>query len=75
VVLRLGELLDVSVSGRLVDVSSSGFRVRHGSRALATGQIVEFAYENAAGRARVAWTTILGEHVESGFLIIGFEPD
>src|SRR5689334_12710483 len=60
----------VSVLGEMVDVNSSGFRARHGFQPLGSGHIVKFAYGSVKGRARVVWTRILSDHVESGFLIL-----
>ncbi len=60
----------VDVVGRLVDVSKSGFRMEHACASLSTGQIVEFSHGEAAGRARVMWKRILGDKVESGFLVV-----
>lgn len=62
-----------TVSGHLVDIAKSGFRAQHHSPALLPGHIVEFDLAGVNGRARVVWTRILAEHVESGFLILG--PD
>jgi len=59
-----------TITGRLIDVSSSGFRAHHGCRPLASGNLVEFEYGSAKGRARVIWTQILEDNVESGFLIL-----
>ena len=70
VTLRLFGAVPTSIPGHLVDTASTGFRACHGARTLVTGQIVEFDYEGSHGRARVAWTRILGEEVESGFLIL-----
>lgn len=55
---------------RLVDVSPSGFRARHGCTALSAGQEVRFRHAWAAGVAVVVWNRILGDNVESGFLIV-----
>jgi len=60
----------ISVPGEMVDINSNGFRARHGFQALGSGHIVEFAYGSVEGRARVVWTRILSDHVESGFLIL-----
>ena len=60
----------MSVLGEMVDINSSGFRARHGFQPLGSGHIVEFAYGSVEGRARVVWTRILSDHVESGFLIL-----
>jgi hypothetical protein len=59
-----------AVSGQLMDIAKSGFRAQHRSPALLPGHIVEFEFAGVNGRARVVWTRILGEHVESGFLIL-----
>ena len=55
--------------GQLVDVSASGFRMAHECAALTAGQYVEFAHVEAKGRARVVWTRILDDAVESGFVL------
>ena len=44
--------------------------IRHSHQPLGSGHIVEFAYGSVKGRARVVWTRILSDHVESGFLIL-----
>lgn len=53
-----------------MDVSPSGFRITHGYTSLAAGQIVEFSHMESSGTARVMWNRILGERVETGFLIV-----
>lgn len=70
VTLRLPGIVPTHLLGHLADTTSTGFRASHGARNLVTGQIVEFDFEGGHGRARVAWTRILGEEVESGFLIL-----
>ena len=59
-----------SVPGQMLDINSGGFRARHSFQALVSGHIVEFAYGRQRGRARVVWTRILGDQVESGFIIL-----
>jgi hypothetical protein len=59
----------LEIQGRLMDVSASGFRMAHEYPALQAGQIVEFAYPAAKGRARVMWTRIADARVETGFLV------
>jgi hypothetical protein len=59
-----------SVPGEMLDIHSGGFRARHSFQALVSGHIVEFAYGRQRGRARVVWTRILGDQVESGFMIL-----
>ena len=58
------------IQGRLVDVSASGFRMAHDCSALTAGQYVTFAHVEAKGRARVVWTRILKDSVESGFVLL-----
>ena len=57
------------IQGRLVDVSASGFRMAHECTVLTAGQYVKFAHVEAKGRARVVWTRIAAEAVESGFVV------
>jgi hypothetical protein len=57
------------IQGRMVDVSGSGFRMAHDCSALTAGQYVTFAHVEARGRARVVWTRILEDSVESGFVV------
>jgi hypothetical protein len=57
------------IQGRLVDVSASGFRMAHDCAGLTAGQYVAFAHVEAKGRARVVWTRILDDSVESGFVV------
>jgi len=59
------------VHGRLIDRSGSGFRVVHEFAGLTCGQMVQFRMPPSfTGRARVVWTRIAGQHVESGFFIV-----
>jgi PilZ domain len=58
------------VSGRLVDISTSGFRVAHSFTQLGTGETVRFRHPSGSGKARVVWNRIMGEIVETGFLIV-----
>jgi hypothetical protein len=57
------------IQGRLVDVSTNGFRMTHAYVALEAGQIVDFSHSEATGRARVVWNRIAGVRVETGFLV------
>jgi hypothetical protein len=61
----------LEIEGRLVDISSSGFRMSHEFSGLPAGQIVEFSHPQAAGRARVIWNRISNANVETGFLVLG----
>ncbi|HEV7394639.1 MAG TPA: PilZ domain-containing protein [Burkholderiales bacterium] len=58
-----------NIQGKLVDVSASGFRMEHDCAELTAGQYVAFTHIEARGRARVVWTRILDDSVESGFVI------
>ena len=58
------------VLGKVLDRSAGGFRAQHDCSRLTCGQIVEFRLTSSSGLARVVWTRILGERVESGFLIL-----
>ena len=60
----------LEIDGTLIDVSSSGFRMKHGCQSLRSGQVVEFAHVEAKGRARVIWNRILDGGVETGFLLL-----
>ncbi len=56
--------------GTLVDSSSNGFRSRHDCPFLTSGQLVYFKFGRRKGTARVVWTRIMGNQVESGFTIL-----
>jgi hypothetical protein len=62
-----------AVSGELMDIATSGFRAQHRAPTLRPGDIVEFERAGGKGLARVVWTRIMGEQVESGFLILAEE--
>ncbi len=70
VVLCLEQLEPILIWGELRDVSSDGFRVRHQHMALCTGQQVSFHHADAEGLAEVVWNRVLGDRVESGFVIL-----
>ena len=59
-----------SVHAQMLDINSGGFRARHTFQALVSGHIVKYAYGRQRGRARVVWTRILGDQLESGFMIL-----
>ena len=63
-----------NVPGQMMDINSSGFRARHSFQTLGSGHIVDFDYGGLQGRARVVWTRILGDQVESGFMILPGGP-
>ncbi len=56
--------------GSLIDLSLGGFRILHDCPSLESGAIVEFSHSAGAGRARVMWNRVLGNGIETGFLVI-----
>jgi PilZ domain len=65
-----------AVTGRLVDVSRSGFRAVHGSQELTPGRVIRFHYDDRdsgtrrSGWARVVWSRVQEPMVESGCYIV-----
>lgn len=68
--LRLSEESNGNFEGRLLDISSTGFRVRHAHSQLRSGQECDFTLPGSSGKARVVWNRITPEHIETGFLIL-----
>jgi hypothetical protein len=60
----------LEIDGRLIDVSTHGFRMAHVCQSLHSGQVVEFTHVEAAGNAQVMWNRILAGGVETGFRIV-----
>lgn len=58
------------VQGSLLDISAHGFRAAHSFSGLTCGQDVVFEHEGRQGRARVAWTRVTQDGVESGFFVL-----
>jgi hypothetical protein len=59
------------VQGRVVDHSANGFRVEHTFAGLSCGQMVRCRFDDSSPRtARVVWTRVHGERVESGFFVL-----
>lgn len=59
------------VRGQLVDRSAGGFRAEHDCSELTSGQVVRFRIgASARGQARVVWTRIQEDRVETGFVIL-----
>ena len=56
-----GTLVEASV----LDLSAHGFRAAHRCRELAAGQTVAFEHKRASGRARVMWTSIMGDQFKT----------
>jgi hypothetical protein len=73
VTLRLNEDYQVAFEGRLMDISASGFRVRHANSHLRSGQECDFSLPGTRGRARVVWNRITTGFIETGFLILTHE--
>ncbi|OLB28725.1 MAG: hypothetical protein AUH13_18555 [Acidobacteria bacterium 13_2_20CM_58_27] len=63
------DLRSSPIRASLIDLSASGFRASHASKELCSDQEVTFFHDEGEGRARVVWTRIVGQSVESGFLI------
>ncbi|HVO97146.1 MAG TPA: PilZ domain-containing protein [Bryobacteraceae bacterium] len=58
------------IAGKLMDVSPSGFRMKHECTSLRSGQVVEFQHLEATGKAQVVWNRILAGGVETGFFVV-----
>jgi hypothetical protein len=58
------------VRGRLLDISSHGFRAAHTCSSLTPGQEVRFQHHDGGGSARVMWIRVLSTRVETGFLLL-----
>ena len=69
VIVRFGQP-ECEVRGRLVDVSTSGFRIAHDCTTLETGQTVDFSHPEAHGKARVIWNRIAAGGVETGLVLV-----
>jgi hypothetical protein len=69
-VIRFGNTQPFVIHGRLVDVSTQGFRMAHTYPSLEAGQIVEFSHVEDAGQARVVWNRIIDKRVETGFFVV-----
>jgi len=61
--------------GTLLDESEGGFRARHHCPGLSAGQLVGVRLGGVESRARVAWTRVMGDAVESGFMLLSGEAD
>lgn len=66
--LRFEGLPD-EIPGHFIDESETGFRARHRNLAITGNQEVVFRTSTRSGKARVIWNRILGEEVETGFVI------
>jgi hypothetical protein len=65
-----------AVTGRLIDVSQSGFRASHSSQALTPGRVIRFHYADResgrqkSGWARVIWSRVQELLIETGCYIV-----
>jgi len=65
-----------AVTGRLADVSTSGFRAVHESRELHPGRVIRFHYEDrasgrqASGWARIIWSREQDSRIETGCYVV-----
>ena len=69
--VKFTDPVPLEIDGKLMDVSANGFRMSHDCAVLHSGQVVDFIYVEAKGRAQVVWTRILAGGVETGFLVMG----
>jgi PilZ domain-containing protein len=68
--LRQSGAIAPAFVGHLVDVSPTGFRIRHSRLTLVSGDRVEYDLGGQSGAARAVWTRILGSEAETGFMIL-----
>ena len=68
--LYFAEPSHLVIRAELVDMSATGFRIRHSHATLETGREVHFRFHHSYGRAVVIWNRVEGGEVESGLLIV-----
>lgn len=73
VTLRLNEEYQVPFEARLMDISASGFRVRHANSELRSGQECDFTLPGTRGKAKVVWNKTTPDFIETGFFILVHE--
>jgi hypothetical protein len=69
ILLYVEQPLACRLPARLADSSQGGFRAVHHFAALTAGQEIRYRRNGCLGRARVIWTRVLPDHVETGFLL------
>ena len=69
VLLALQDSAARQLDAELMDVSDSGFRIRHHHGLLPLGALATFRHPESAGQARVVWNWVLPDHVETGFVV------
>lgn len=70
VTLRLNEEYQVPFDARLMDISASGFRVRHANTELRSGQECDFTLPGTRGKAKVVWNQTTPDFIKTGFFIL-----
>ena len=60
--------------GHLLDIAASGFRARHEQFSLTSGELIDFEFAGNRGVARVVWTRIVENQVETGFRVCHRQP-
>src|SRR5712691_8897081 len=56
------------ISAFLMNLSESGFCASYTSKELSPGREVAFCHDGGLGVAKVVWTRVLGQEVQSGFV-------
>ena len=75
VTLRLSEDYQTAFEARLMDISTSGFRVRHVNAELRSGQECDFTLPGTRGRAKAVWNRTTPDFIETGFFILLHETE
>lgn len=70
VLLYVEQPLACRIPACLLDSTARGFRASHHFAALSTGQEIRYRNQHRQGRARVVWTRVLPDHVETGFVLL-----
>jgi hypothetical protein len=68
-----GDSARTEISGRLIDISASGFRAAHICATMTSGEVVHYSHAQGNGQARVVWTRVMAganPAVESGFMVL-----
>lgn len=59
-----------TIQANLVEISATGFRASHDSKAIEPGLAVRYRWVGASGEARVIWTQLLAGRRVSGFVLV-----
>lgn len=68
--LLIGGPQNLSIPGKILDVSLHGMRVEHMYAALASGTMLQLESGTTTYTARVVWSRIRNDGVESGFYLL-----